>query len=313
MQSYPGGIQSGLDYYLNDAGLLVAETTIAQTRFDGTGLSVASRIRKALQYADSIDKAVEILKEENNGLYTNEWLLADVKTNEIAMFELGTHKSKLYRSSKNEWFGGTEGFYWGCNNTKDLDVRLETIDDVKSGRPASAVFHPSDRDRKWLELYDKYKGKIDADFGKLAFTTAPIASYPSADAKFTTSDMAKELKTWALFGPPLGRTWQPTQATSRRSSLRSGRWSATRGWCCTPGRPPTKSRPAPLAVDLHDPATRRRYRKTPNRSTKGRKPRPPGTERCCRRRTRTFGWRPPSAITSGSPPWRTPTGNATAS
>ncbi len=90
-------------------------------------------------------------------------------------------------------------------------MRLETIDDVKSGRPGSAVFHPSDRDRKWLELYDKYKGKIDADFGKLAFTTPPIAAYHSVDAKFTTSDMAKELKTWALFGPPLGRTWQPTQ------------------------------------------------------------------------------------------------------
>ena len=23
--------------------------------------------------------------------------------------------------------GGTPGFYWGCNNTKDIDVRLETI------------------------------------------------------------------------------------------------------------------------------------------------------------------------------------------
>ena len=58
-------------------------------------MTVASRIRKALQYADTIDKAVEILKKDNNGLYTNEWLLGDTKTNEIAMFELGTHKSKL--------------------------------------------------------------------------------------------------------------------------------------------------------------------------------------------------------------------------
>src|SRR5207244_527223 len=102
MQSYPGGIQSGLDYYLNDAGLLVCETTLAQTRFDASGMSVASRIRQVLQYADGIDQAVEILKTANNGLYTNEWLLADTKTNEIAMFELGTAKSKLYRSSKNE-------------------------------------------------------------------------------------------------------------------------------------------------------------------------------------------------------------------
>ena len=96
----PGGIQSGLDYYLNDAGLLVCETTIAQTRFDGKGAPLASRIRQALQYADTIDKAVEILKKDNNGLYTNEWLLGDIKTNEIAMFELGTHKTRLWRQQQ---------------------------------------------------------------------------------------------------------------------------------------------------------------------------------------------------------------------
>jgi hypothetical protein len=209
MQTYPAGIQSGFDYYLNDAGLLVTETTLAQTRFDITGMSVASRIRQALQYADNIDAACEILANGNNGLYTNEWLLADTKTNEIAMFELGTHKSKLYRSSKNEWFGGTEGFYWGCNNTKDTDVRLETIPGVND-RPENMCFCCSDRDKKWQELYRQHKGKIDADFGKLAFTTPPLAAYHSIDAKFTTTDLAKDMKSWALFGPPLGKTWEPT-------------------------------------------------------------------------------------------------------
>ena len=99
---------------------------------------------------------MRILGEGNNGLYTNEWLLADTKTNEIAMFELGTHKSRLWRSSKNEWFGGTEGFYWGCNNAKDLEVRLETVAGLE-GRPANVVFHPSDRDRTWLRLFDRKK------------------------------------------------------------------------------------------------------------------------------------------------------------
>src|SRR5262249_36208234 len=44
MQTYPGGIQSGLDYYQNDAGLVVVETTIHQTQFDGSGMTLASRI-----------------------------------------------------------------------------------------------------------------------------------------------------------------------------------------------------------------------------------------------------------------------------
>lgn len=208
MQSFPAGMNSGMDYYLNDAGLLVCETTIAQTRFDVRGKALASRIRNVMQYADSIDKAVEILKEGNNGLYTNEWLLGDVKTNEIAMFELGTHKSKLYRSSKNEWFGGAQGFYWGCNNAKDLDVRLETIASV-NGAPANMVWRPSDRDEMWLRLYRENKGKIDTEFGKRAFTTPPVAAYSSLDAKFTTTDLVKGLRTWALYGPPLGRAWEP--------------------------------------------------------------------------------------------------------
>ena len=211
MQTYPGGIQSGMDYYLNDAGLIVAETTIAQTKFDPEGQALASRIRKALQYADSIDSAVAILSKKNNGLYSNEWLLADTRSNEIAMFELGTEKSKLWRSSKKEWFGGTEGFYWGCNNAKNLGVRMETIASVE-GKPANLVWRPEDRDLAWLSLFRQHKGTINADFGFKAFSTPPLAASPSCDAKFTTSAMAKELKTWAMFGPPLGRTWEPSEA-----------------------------------------------------------------------------------------------------
>lgn len=215
MQTYPGGIMSGMDYYMNDAGLVVTETTLDQTKFDATGDPLASRIRKALQYSESIDQVVDVLKTANNGMYTNEWLLADTKTNEIAMFELGTQKTKLWRSSKDEWIGGTKGFYWGCNNAKDLNVRLETVPGLE-GKPANVVFHPSDRDRAWLKLYEKHKGTIGVDFGFEAFTTPPLAAFPSLDAKFTTSAMAKELKTWALFGPPLGKTWDPSDADRRQ-------------------------------------------------------------------------------------------------
>lgn len=248
MQTYPGGIQSGMDYYMNDVGLLVAETTLAQTRFDPEGQALASRIRRALQYADSIDSAVAILSKKNNGLYTNEWLLADTKTNEIAMFELGTRKSKLWRSGRKEWFGGTEGFYWGCNNAKDLDVRLETIPSA-GAKPANLVFRPSDRDRAWLALFGDRKGKVDADFAVKAFTTPPLAAAPSLDAKFTTSAMARELKTRALFGPPLGRAWEPTEEQRRLNpSIRplvGNDWTTL-----TAEPPPTSPDDAPEVVDL---------------------------------------------------------------
>ena len=249
MQSYPGGIQSGVDYYINSAGLIVVETTISQTQFDPTGMSNTSQIRKAVQYSDSIDGFVETMKDKSNGLYSNEWLIGDTKTNEIAMFEMGTHKSKLYRSSKNEWFGGTEGFYWGCNNTKDREVRLETVASV-TGRPQNMVYHPFDRDLLWVQLYNSHKGRIDANFGREAFTTAPIASFTSVDAKFTTTDMAKDMKSFAMFGPPMGRSWQPNQW--EREKFPKVRPMITNPWTIisVPALPPGK---APLAIDLGGP------------------------------------------------------------
>lgn len=253
MHTVPGGMQSSMDYYINDAGLLIAETTIDQTPFDPKGTTAASRIRKAVQYAESIDQAVDCLKEGNNGLYTNEWLLADLKTNEIAMLDLGTRASKLWRSSKNEWFGGTEGFYWGCNNTKDLGVRLESAG-APEGRPQSVVFKPSDRDKAWLKLYDANKGKIDAGFGKLAFTTPPVVSHSACDAMVTTSELGSGLKTWALFGPPLGRTWEPTR--EERDTYPEIRPLVSNPWTVlAPGKPPAVPADAKAAVDLVGPKT----------------------------------------------------------
>src|SRR5438067_1548005 len=167
---------------------------------------------------------------------------------DIAMFGLGTGKTKLYRSSKNEWFGGTEGFYWGCNNTKDLDVRLETIPGVK-GRPANVVWRPTDRDKTWQQLFNDHKGKIDVAFGKLAFTTPPLAAYHSLDAKFTTTDLAKQLKTWALFGPPLGRTWEPSP--EERSRFPEVRPMVSNPWTILRADPPARSEGHLIAaVDL---------------------------------------------------------------
>ena len=34
MQSYPGGIEGGTDWYQNDAGVVLTETTIGQTPFN---------------------------------------------------------------------------------------------------------------------------------------------------------------------------------------------------------------------------------------------------------------------------------------
>ncbi len=211
MQSYPGGIESGTDWYQNDVGMVLTETTIRQSPFNPEGTPVAYRARKAIQYGDNIDKVVEYLGAKNNGLYTNEWLIGDARTNEIAMYELGTYKTRLYRSSKNDWFGGTDGFYWGDNNAKDLSVRLEEQPDPNSA-PAYVPYVPEPRDLKWQELYREYKGKIDEQFAFLAFRTAPLVSPTTMDAKVVTADMASRMLVWGAFGKPNQREWVPSRS-----------------------------------------------------------------------------------------------------
>jgi hypothetical protein len=208
IQSYPGGIESGTDWYQNDAGMVLTETTINQTPFNARGTSVAFRARMAIQYSDNIDDVVRILSTQNNGLYTNEWIMGDAKTNEIAMLDLGTNHTRLWRSSKNEWFGDTPGFYWGDNNVKDLTVRLEDYPDP-SGDPDFIPYVPRARDMAWQKLYQKYHGEIDEQFAFLAFRTAPLVAASTMDAKVVTADMALRGMVWAEFGRPNQREWLP--------------------------------------------------------------------------------------------------------
>ena len=210
IQSYPGGIESGTDWYQNDAGVVLTETTIDQTPFNAAGTPVAFRARMAIQYSDNIDDVVRILSTQNNGLYTNEWIMGDAKTNEIAIFDLGTNHTKLWRSSKNEWFGNTPGFYWGDNNAKDLNVRLEEYPDPR-GDPDFIPYVPGPRDTAWQQLYQKYRGQIDEQFGFLAFRTAPLVAVATMDAKVVTADMASHMMVWAEIGRPNQREWLPNK------------------------------------------------------------------------------------------------------
>ncbi len=215
MQTSPGSIESGMDYSINDAGILMSETTLVQTSYNPEGRPLAARIRQAEQYADTIEEAAKILSENGNGLSTTEWILADAKRNQIALLTVGTHHSKLYRSSQQEWIGGAEGFYWSNNNAKDLPIRLESIASPTDRPSAAAAMRTTSRDALWLRMYDKYKGQIDGNFAKTLLTTPEIALSVSVDAKYTTSALASRLQTEATFGPPLGAIRAPDSDDER--------------------------------------------------------------------------------------------------
>ena len=63
----------------------------------------------------------------------------------------------------------------------------------------------------WQELYRKYRGQIDEQFGFLAFRTAPLVAVSTMDAKVVTSDMASRLMVWAEIGRPNQREWLPNK------------------------------------------------------------------------------------------------------
>jgi hypothetical protein len=211
-ETFPGGIHSGADFYINDAGIMIGETTVMQTPFAVEGLPQSMRIRKAAQYAESIDDVVRILSTGNNGLYTNDWLIADAKTNETAILLLGTERHKLWRSGKGDFPGGTTGFYWSVNNAKDPDVRKEYVPDPTNA-PFDVVYGNVNRDIAFTDYYARKKGSIDGPDAMRLLATSPINRPHACDGKVTTSTMARHLMFQAHFGKVTLREKMPEKGS----------------------------------------------------------------------------------------------------
>ncbi len=197
--TFPGGIHSGADFYINSAGIIIGETTTAQTPYEPNSTPQSNRIRKAAQYASSIDDVERILWEGNNGMYTNDWPIADIKTGEVAMLLLGTHHKKLWRTGENLSPFGTPGFLWTNNNNRDLDVRKEYVAQPED-RPFDLSFTPWNRDLAFNEFYDMYKGRFDSNAAVKMWASSPINRAHACDGKITTTEMAKEMMFLAHYG-----------------------------------------------------------------------------------------------------------------
>ncbi len=150
MDGFPGVITSDDDFGVNSAGMMITETTITQFEgWDPNGKPEFMRSRKALQYANSIDDYVRIIKEGNNGGYANDWLIGDRKTGEIAYLELGLKNTPLWRTKN--------GYFVSSNFAKDPKViREETTFDPNN--PSSS---PNARHTRWEEMMKQSQGNID--------------------------------------------------------------------------------------------------------------------------------------------------------
>ncbi len=198
-QTFPGGIHSGADFYMNSAGIVIGETTVSQTPFEPDSTPQSNRIRKAAQYASSIDDVERILWDGNNGMYTNDWPIADVKTGEVAILLLGTHTKKLWRTSEDMAPFGTPGFLWANNNNRDPEVRKEYLAQPDD-RPYDLVFSPWNRDVAFNQFYRENAGKIDAIAGVDLWASSPINRAHACDGKITDTEMAEQMVFLAHFG-----------------------------------------------------------------------------------------------------------------
>lgn len=217
-QTFPGGIHSGTDFYINAAGIVIGETTVAQTPYEPSGTPQSNRIRKAAQYASSIDDVVRILREKNNGMYTNDWPIADVKTDEVAVYLLGTHRDRLWRSTDAPAPFGTPGFLWANNNARDPGVRSEYVANPDNA-PHDLAFTPWDRDVAFNRFYREFKGRIDSIASVNLWASSPINRAHACDGKITTSEMAEKLVFLAHYGKVTLREKFPTAGSRRMPDL----------------------------------------------------------------------------------------------
>jgi hypothetical protein len=235
MDGFPGVIASDDDFGVNADGLMITETTISSFHgWDPSGKPEFFRARKAMQYARSIDEYVKIMLDGNNGGYANDWLLGDRKTGEIAQFELGLKKTKLYRTK--------DGYFVGSNFPSDPEVIKEdtTFD------PTNPATSPNARRVRWEQLMKPSKGNIDAALaeafisdhfdsyskkteanhrtlcghgdasteGDPAWDVKPYEPMGAVQGKVTDSRMTKDMSFFARMGHPCGTNFNAAKFIS---------------------------------------------------------------------------------------------------
>jgi len=242
MQLTAGLVWSGTEYYVNSAGLVAAETTLGVGAHVWGGTPAFVRVRRAIQYASTIDEFRDQMLRDTNGAYCSDYLLGDAKTNEVAVLELGGRTWALARTS--------DGYLPSCNYPWDPKVAEEM------GEPQGAAHGCWPRYTRIQDLCEQNKGNITVEFGKLLlgdhYDSASgginrsgrslcghgentTSGYPhgSQDAKVTNQSMAARMQVWARFGHSCGEPYiveehaaaHPNQITPDLSDMIAGPWA----------------------------------------------------------------------------------------
>ena len=155
MQTSPCWIWSGTDFFVTSKGIIGTETTIGGFFPYEKRFPIGYRIRKAMQYGNSLDEYCKILLHENSGDYANSWLFGDINSNEILRIELGLKYHNIERT-KNGVFIGFNAPY--DEKIRNLEVANSGFYDVRRHQGARLV--------RLSDLMDEHKGKINIDIAK---------------------------------------------------------------------------------------------------------------------------------------------------
>jgi hypothetical protein len=231
MQTAPGYIASGIDWFICSTGIIGCETTISLINYEvNFGAPYFCRIRQAMQYGKTLDDYVSIMLKNNAGDYACSWLFGNINTNEIMLFDIGLKEHHIERTHN--------GVYFGMNTAIDFKFRsLETTDtdlynlETSSGSRNSRLDHL---------LNEVYYGKINRDNGKKILSDhydsslgknvmnsrsickhseleyrerSRLSYYPfgSTDGKVVDSTMAKRMKFEGRFGSSCGRVFNASE------------------------------------------------------------------------------------------------------
>ena len=226
-QSAPGYICSFTDFAVTGNGFIVTETTMGGFLSYEHKLPISCRIRKAMQYAKTLDDFTKFLKDGNSGDYANSWLIGDTNNNEIMRIELGLKFVNVERKK--------EGYFIGFNapydpRIRNLECNNSGFDDIRRHQGARKV--------RLDDLMQKHKGKINIDIAKeiiadhydvylnkinmcsrticshyeldnrqfmsQADRPLPYAPRGAVDGTCTDSNLTKQLKFWGRWGSSCG-------------------------------------------------------------------------------------------------------------
>lgn len=222
MQTSPGFIASGSDWFICENGIIGCETTIGDfIHSPKFGVPYFCRIRKAMQYGKTLDDYADIMKKENAGDYPCSWLFGDTKKKEIMMVELGLSVVNIQKK--------TDGVFYGMNSAISPELRKKDTDDkdfldTHTSSGARNV-------RLHFLLYETYYGKINLEnarkiiadhydvlLGKDICNSRGICNHAEKDSedpfpfgctdgKVVNTEMTKNMSFWGIMGSSCGRSF----------------------------------------------------------------------------------------------------------